>query len=126
MSQASRERHHETCSRIAAERERCDRALAGIQELMADFRRIAHGMLMLGDRPPRSVDEAIAIGERLSALLMAEYLEAVGHPGARDQRRGGDRYRRGLRKRHAHHGSDAQEGATTARAAAGELAFCPW
>ena len=37
-------------------------------------------MLMLGDRPPRSVDEAIAIGERLSALMIAEYLEATGIP----------------------------------------------
>jgi aspartokinase/homoserine dehydrogenase 1 len=51
-----------------------------VRELIADFRRIAHGMLMLGDRPPRSVDEAIAIGERLSALLIAEYLEASGVP----------------------------------------------
>ena len=32
---------------------------------MADFERIARGMLMLGERPPRSVDEAVAIGERL-------------------------------------------------------------
>ena len=47
-------------------------------DLIADFRRIAHGMLMLGDRPPKSVDEAIAIGERLSALMIAEYLESTG------------------------------------------------
>jgi len=33
---------------------------------------------MLGERPPRSVDEAVAIGERLSALMMAEYLETTG------------------------------------------------
>ncbi len=58
--------------------------MAGIRELIADFRRIAHGMLMLGDRPPRSVDEAIAIGERLSALMIAEYLEASGVPARRD------------------------------------------
>ena len=29
---------------------------------------------MLGDRPPRAVDEAIAIGERLSALILTVYL----------------------------------------------------
>ena len=34
---------------------------------------------MLGERPPRSVDEAVAIGERLSALLVAEYLAIAGH-----------------------------------------------
>src|SRR5580700_8214223 len=74
------ERHEKTCHELLNEPVRCDRAMAGIRELIADFRRIAHGMLMLGDRPPRSVDEAIAIGERLSALMIAEYLEASGIP----------------------------------------------
>ena len=74
------ERHEKTCHELLREPVRCDRALAGIRELIADFHRIAHGMLMLGDRPPRSVDEAIAIGERLSALMIAEYLEASGIP----------------------------------------------
>jgi aspartate kinase len=34
---------------------------------------------MLGERPLRSVDEAVAIGERLSVLLMSSYLESQGH-----------------------------------------------
>jgi aspartate kinase len=71
---------HESNCRELLQGERCGRAMAGVQELVADFHRIAHGMLMLGERPPRSVDEAVAIGERLSALLMAEYLEASGLP----------------------------------------------
>ncbi len=70
------DRHEKTCVELLREPVRCDRAMAGIRELISDFRRIAQGMLMLGDRPPRSVDEAIAIGERLSALMIAEYLEA--------------------------------------------------
>jgi aspartate kinase len=37
-------------------------------------------MAMLGERPPRSVDEAVAIGERLSALLVSEHLKAEGTP----------------------------------------------
>jgi bifunctional aspartokinase / homoserine dehydrogenase 1 len=74
------ERHEKTCHELLLEPARCDRAMTGVRELIADFRRIAHGMLMLGDRPPRSVDEAIAIGERLSALMTAEYLEASGLP----------------------------------------------
>jgi bifunctional aspartokinase / homoserine dehydrogenase 1 len=78
--QSLSERHEKTCHELLREPVRCDRALAGIRELIADFHRIAHGMLMLGDRPPRSVDEAIAIGERLSALMIAEYLEASGIP----------------------------------------------
>src|SRR5205807_9412740 len=32
----------------------------------------------LNDRPPRSVDEALAIGERLSALMLAAFLESEG------------------------------------------------
>jgi aspartate kinase len=74
------ERHEKTCHELLREPARCDRAMSGIRELIADFHRIAHGMLMLGDRPLRSVDEAIAIGERLSALMLAEYLEASGIP----------------------------------------------
>jgi bifunctional aspartokinase / homoserine dehydrogenase 1 len=69
-------RHEKTCRELLTDPERCGRAITGIRELIADFRRIAHGMLMLGERPPRSIDEAIAIGERLSALLLAECLEA--------------------------------------------------
>jgi aspartokinase/homoserine dehydrogenase 1 len=49
-----------------------------IEALVGEFRRIAYGILMLGERPPRSVDEAIAIGERLSAALLAQYLAATG------------------------------------------------
>ena len=39
-------------------------------------------MAMLGERPPRSVDEAVAVGERLSVALMAECLKAEGTPSA--------------------------------------------
>ena len=37
-------------------------------------------MQMLGYRPPRAVDEAIAVGERLSALLVSEHLRSRGLP----------------------------------------------
>ena len=78
--QSLSDRHEKTCEELLREPARCQRAMAGVRGLIADFRRIAHGMLMLGDRPPRSVDEAIAIGERLSALMIAEYLEASDVP----------------------------------------------
>jgi bifunctional aspartokinase / homoserine dehydrogenase 1 len=73
-------RHEKTCHELLRDPVQCGRAMTGIRELIADFRRIAHGMLMLGERPPRSIDEAIAIGERLSALMMAGYLEASSIP----------------------------------------------
>ena len=71
------QRHLETCKELLSESRR-DGTTVGILELVADFRRIARGMLMLGERPPRSVDEAVAIGERLSALLLSEYLQSSG------------------------------------------------
>ena len=46
----------------------------------AIIQRIAGGMLMLSEMPPRPVDEAVATGERLSALLIAAYLNASGTP----------------------------------------------
>src|SRR5580658_10490540 len=76
--QSLSDRHEKTCQELLREPARCHRAMAGVRDLISDFRRIAHGMLMLGDRPPKSVDEAIAIGERLSALMIAEYLESTG------------------------------------------------
>lgn len=51
-----------------------------IENLIAEFRRIVNGIAMLGERPPRSVDEAVAIGERLSSVLVAAYLDASGTP----------------------------------------------
>jgi aspartate kinase len=74
-----RERHLETCRELLPA-ERQEAVLEGIQSLIADFERIANGVRMLGERPPRSVDEAVAIGERLSALLLAAYLESRRTP----------------------------------------------
>lgn len=75
-------------SKLAAKhRECCDGLLDGpariqtqvtLDSILAEFARIAQGILMLGERPPRSVDEAIAVGERLSAHLLAAYLLAQG------------------------------------------------
>jgi bifunctional aspartokinase / homoserine dehydrogenase 1 len=49
-----------------------------IRSLVAEFERIANGIAMLGERPPRSVDEAVSIGERLSSALLSFYLDSVG------------------------------------------------
>jgi aspartate kinase len=57
-----------------------DARLDDIQLLIGEFRRIANGVFMLGERPPRSVDEAIAIGERLSSVLLARYMQSIGSP----------------------------------------------
>jgi bifunctional aspartokinase / homoserine dehydrogenase 1 len=76
------DRHIEACEELLAEAASSatfrDVAHTAVQELVSEFRRIANGILMLGERPPRSVDEAIAVGERLSSALLAQYLAASG------------------------------------------------
>ena len=67
-------RHQEACQALPAD------ASADVDSLINEFRRIANGILMLGERPPRSVDEAIAIGERLSAAILSRYLRTTGVP----------------------------------------------
>jgi len=71
------EKHRQCCNELldGDRREETQRTLDGILE---EFTRIARGVLMLGERPPRSVDEAIAAGERLSAALMAAFLQSRG------------------------------------------------
>ena len=71
------ERHRQTCCDLLTPRQRAA-ASSGVEALLSDFRRITQGIGMLGERPPRSVDEAVAIGEKLSALLVSEYLNANG------------------------------------------------
>lgn len=74
-----RDRHHATCRELLPEA-RQEPVLAGIDALVAEFQRIAGGMLMLQHRPLRSSDAALAIGERLSALLVSEHLRSEGVP----------------------------------------------
>src|SRR5258707_5418106 len=71
------QRHQQACRELLPAASQPG-ALAGIEELIATFRRITGGMLMLGHRPPSSADEALAVGEKLSALLIAAFLESEG------------------------------------------------
>jgi bifunctional aspartokinase / homoserine dehydrogenase 1 len=76
------ERHVAACDDLLGSADgttKCrEAAYNAIQTLVSEFHRIANGVLMLGERPPRSVDEAIAIGERLSSVLLAYHLESAG------------------------------------------------
>ncbi|MFZ0589623.1 MAG: aspartate kinase [Bryobacteraceae bacterium] len=77
------ERHTQACGELfgeSAAAQSREGALDAVKSLAAEFERIAGGILMLGTRPPRSVDEAVAIGERLSSAMLARYLDAVGIP----------------------------------------------
>lgn len=78
--EALRMRHFETANSLFAQADSSERDLvqAQVSALIAEFQRIANGIAMLGERPPRSVDEAVAIGERLSCALLARYLQTIG------------------------------------------------
>ena len=73
-----RQRHLETCFALLNDGPAYAHAVKELDVLLNEFGRIASGVLMLGERPPRSIDEAIAIGERLSAVLLAAFLESQG------------------------------------------------
>src|SRR5581483_5946984 len=72
-------RHEDACRQLLPEAVQAE-TLARIHEVIGEFERIVNGMAMLNDRPPRSVDEAVAVGERLSVILVAEYLNSIGTP----------------------------------------------
>ena len=55
-----RARHEDACRELLPE-PRCSAVLERIHELIAEFERIVGGMAMLNERPPRSVDEAVAV-----------------------------------------------------------------
>jgi aspartate kinase len=78
---ALRSRHEDACRELLPETRQAA-VRAEMHALIAEFERIAGGMAMLNVRPPRSVDEAVATGERLAALLVAEYLISEGVPAA--------------------------------------------
>jgi bifunctional aspartokinase / homoserine dehydrogenase 1 len=72
-----KQRHFEACEQLLPASVRAH-TFARMESIMSEFQRIAHGVLMLGERPPRSVDEAVSTGEKLSALLISEYLNTQG------------------------------------------------
>jgi bifunctional aspartokinase / homoserine dehydrogenase 1 len=78
---ALRSRHEDACRELLPETRQAA-VMGAMHSLIAEFERIVNGMAMLNERPPRSVDEAVAVGERLSALLVSECLTAGGTPAA--------------------------------------------
>lgn len=75
--QALKQRHMDACGELLNGSNR-EAAAGKVVELLNAFERTARGMLMLGERPPRSADEAVPTGEKLSALLVSAVLEQMG------------------------------------------------
>lgn len=74
---ALRERHLDACSSLLSGGE-AEATAQQVNEHIDAFERVARGMLMLGARPLRSVDEAVPTGEKLSALLCTQRLCSRG------------------------------------------------
>ena len=72
-----RQRHKEACA-VLLPSDAQEVANERIDQIVDDFGRIARGMLMLGEKPPRSVDEAVPTGEKLSVLLCTALLRSRG------------------------------------------------
>ncbi|MDE0124022.1 MAG: aspartate kinase [Bryobacterales bacterium] len=72
-----RDKHFAACSDLLPP-ERQAAVRARMAAILQDFGRIAKGMLLLRERPPRSVDEAAPTGELLAARLVSEVLCAEG------------------------------------------------
>ena len=78
---ALRARHEDVCRELLPE-SRHATVMARLHGLIGEFEHTVSGMAMLNERPPRSVDEAVAVGERLSVLLVSECLNAEGSAAA--------------------------------------------
>ncbi len=69
------ERHVACCNELMRDPAE---TIARVHEIIGNFARMAKGMMLLGERPLQSVDKALPTGERLSALIMAAYLQSTG------------------------------------------------
>jgi aspartate kinase len=72
-----RERHLDACQKLLPG-DKQSFVSQRIHELVDEFERIAKGIFLLGERPLRSVDQALSVGERLSALLVSAVLDSRG------------------------------------------------
>lgn len=72
-------RHNETCDLLLPP-DRAEETKEKIASLLLRFDEISRGMSLLRERPPRALDEALTIGELMSATLLVDFLESEGQP----------------------------------------------
>ena len=72
-----REKHQAACTELLPT-SRQHPVRKRMEAILGDFERVARGVLLLGERPPKAVDAAAPTGERLSALLLSEVLKSRG------------------------------------------------
>ncbi|MEW6732398.1 MAG: lysine-sensitive aspartokinase 3 [Acidobacteriota bacterium] len=74
-------RHSETARELLGKRAD-ERAIVALDALFAELRILLDAVCVLHELTPRSSDAIVAYGERLSALLVAEYFEVSGIPSS--------------------------------------------
>ena len=79
---ALRERHAAAARALLSGAQRSKEALRLIDEAFAELEQIAEGLVIVGELTPRTSDNLVARGERLSAHLVAAGLEEAGCPVA--------------------------------------------
>ena len=72
-----KQRHVECCGELLSGALH-KKTAASLNVLLDEFAQIARGILLLGERPLATVDRAVAMGERLSAHLIAALLQSQG------------------------------------------------
>lgn len=75
---AELERKHVETAEALLPADRIPDVEAQVRSILERYSRIARGMVLLNDRPPRAVDEAVSAGEKLSCLLLAETIRGLG------------------------------------------------
>jgi aspartate kinase len=75
------QKHLKTADELFTGQQR-DAARRDVSAICGEFRRICGGMEMLRQSPPRAMDAGLSVGERLSATLLARFLEQEGVPAS--------------------------------------------
>ncbi|NJL94152.1 MAG: aspartate kinase [Anaerolineae bacterium] len=73
-----RRRHAEAANALVQTTNRRERLLDEIRDLLDDFEQLCHGISILREVTPRGMDVVSSLGERLSARLVAAYLQDTG------------------------------------------------
>ena len=69
-------RHREAIDALL-ERGKRKSTLSAVDDLLGELQNVLHGISLLRDCPPRALDIAASFGERLSALIIAAYLQQL-------------------------------------------------
>ncbi|MBI2815635.1 MAG: aspartate kinase [Acidobacteria bacterium] len=59
---------------------RRDAVRAKVLDVLGEFRRICGGMALLSEMPRRSMDAGVSVGERMSSIILANYMDEQGIP----------------------------------------------